>query len=62
MIVLKSTITVREAMGLETEGPNRTIKFGINNNSPFGIEVAFGHIKSTVSANGWTADWRLSVL
>lgn len=56
VIMLKSVTTVREALEQATITPNRTVKFGVNNTTPFGIEVAFGQIKSTVAGNGWIDD------
>lgn len=55
-IVLKDVTTAKEALNQEILTPNRTIKFGVINNTPFPIEIAFGQIKSTLSGNGWIGD------
>ncbi len=55
-IVIKEVTSAKEALNQEIFAQNRTIKFGVNNNTPFPIEIAFGQIKSTLSGNGWIGD------
>jgi hypothetical protein len=55
----------RDALGKwdprSANGPNRTVKFGVINQTPFAIEVAFGQILSRYVGNGYIGDtgvWR----
>jgi len=48
--------TVQEAIAQAMAGPNRAVKFGVNNKTPFGIEIGFGQIKRTASGNDWIGD------
>ena len=59
---LKKIVTTQDAMADYLEGPERTVLFGVRNNTPFPIDMAYGRIKSSLPvATGWVNDSGLFV-
>lgn len=55
-VVSPSDALDKYSQNIVTTSPNRTTLFGVYNNTPIGIEIGFGQIKSAYTGAGYIGD------